>query len=470
MRIALIFPPYNHKKFEENIRVVSEEFGVYPPLNLAYVAAILERAGHEVILIDVNALKLSKIGVLRKIKEFNPDLLGFMLTTYMFHQTLDWIRYLKQNTGLLTLVGGINMLYYPREVLSHKEIDYGIIGSAKDSLPQFISALEQNKDFNKINGLCYRENNKIRINQPNLSIEDLDALPFPSRHLLPNNKYYSFISQRKNFTIALTSKGCPYPCTFCPIGKIPYTERDPNLVVDEMEECYNEYGVREIDFFTATFTINKKRVIELCKETKKRRLDIDWSCRSRVDTVNSKLLQEMASAGCKRIYYGIESGDPKSLRAINKNISLKQIEQVVKLTKKYGIKVLGFFMVGNPGETKSSIEKTINFAKNLKLDFIQVGRTIAKPNSHLDDEMKKRTGKDYWRDFVLGKEKERRLSNIWCDLTEKELEYYTKKMYTDLYFSPRYIFRTILKIKSLHELSRYVEAGIEMIFWNNNED
>ena len=109
MKVALIFPPYNHKKFEENIRVVSEEFGVYPPLNLAYVAAIIEQAGHNVILIDANALKLSKENVLKRVKKFNPDLLGFMLTTYMFHQTLDWIRYLKKNTGVFTVVGGVIM-------------------------------------------------------------------------------------------------------------------------------------------------------------------------------------------------------------------------------------------------------------------------------------------------------------------------------------------------------------------------
>ncbi len=469
MKVALIFPPYNHKKFEENIRVVSEEFGIYPPLNLAYVAAIIEQAGHDVILIDSNALKLSKENVLKSVKKFNPDLLGFMLTTYMFHQTLDWIRYLKKNTGILTVVGGVNMWYYPKEVLSHKEIDYGIIGPANDSLVKFISALEQNKDFGKIKGLCYRENKKIIINQPVSLTEHLDELPFPARHLLPNNKYYSFISQRKNFTIALTGKGCPYPCTFCSIGKIPHTERDSEKVVKEMEECYNKYNIREIDFFTATFTLNKKNVTSLCGNIKKRRLDVDWSCRSRIDTVNSNLLKEMASAGCKRIYYGIESGDPKILKAINKDISLKQIEKVIGLTKKYGIKALGFFMVGNPGETKKSVERTINFAKKLKLDFIQVGRTIAKPNSDLDEEVK-RDGKDYWRDFILGKEKERRLSNIWCDLTEKEIEYYAKRMYADLYFNPKYVFKTILKIKSLPELSRYVKAGIEMIFWNNNEN
>ena len=238
----------------------------------------------------------------------------------------------------------------------------------------------------------------------------------------------------------------------------------------EIEECYNLYNIKEVDFFTATFTIDKQRVTRFCEEIKKRGLNIDWSCRSRIDTVNSELLQKMASAGCKRIYYGIESGDPRILRIINKDIALKQVEKTIKLTQKYGIKTLGFFMVGNQGETKRSIENTMNFAKKLKLDFIQVGRTIAKPNSDLDGEMKNKTGRDYWRDFILGREKEKRLPNLWNDLTEKELQYYTKKMYTNLYFNPKYILKTILKMKSVHEFLRYVKTGGEMIFWKNNED
>jgi radical SAM superfamily enzyme YgiQ (UPF0313 family) len=464
MKIALVFPPYNHKKFNENLRTVDEEFGIYPPLNLAYVAAILEKAGHEVILIDAKALKLSKKAALEKVKKFNPDLLGFMLTTYMFHQTLDWIRYLKQNTDLPVVVGGINVMNYPRETLSHQEIDYAIIGSAKKALPQLVDALEQGKDFTKIKGLCYKNNGEVNINQPDSLAEDIDELPFPARHLLPNHRYYSFISKRKNFTIMVTAKGCPYPCTFCAIGKIPYSERSPKKIADEIEECYEKYNVREIDFFTATFTLNKSKVMELCEEIKKRGLNIDWSCRSRCDTVNEKLLKEMASAGCKRIYYGIESGDPRILKAVKKNINLKQVEKAIKLTQKYGIKALGFFMIGNPGETRESVEKTVKFAKKLNLDFIQVMRTIPKPCTDLDEDLKRKTGKDYWRDFVLGKEEEKRLPNIWCDLSDKEIDHYMKKLYS-LYFSPKYIIKTILGIKSFHELRRYIKAGLEMIFY-----
>jgi len=470
MKIAIIFPPYNHKKFSENLEVVDEEFGVYPPLGPAYAAAILEKAGHSVILIDAKALKLSKREALDRVKKFNPDIMAFMLTTYIFHQTLSWIKYLKRDVNVPVICGGLNLAYYPRETLSHKEIDFGIIGSARESLPLLVDAIENNKDFSNIKGICYRKRSKIKLNPPDSFEEDIDKLPFPARHLLPNNKYYQFISKKKNFTIMLTAKGCPYPCTFCPIGRMPYSERSTKKVLEEVEECYKKYNVREIDFFTATFTVNKKKVMEFCRGLKglrKKGIKIDWSCRSRTDTVDEEMLKEMASVGCKRIYYGIESSNLEILKKVNKYIKAEKVKKTIKLTQKYGIKALGFFMIGNPGETKESIEETIRFAKKLNLDYIQVMRTIAKPCTSLDDELKEKIGKDYWRDFVLGKEKEKRLPNIWCDLSDNEIDYYLKKMYTKLYLTPKYVINTILRVKSFSELERYLRAGIKMVFTKN---
>ena len=300
--------------------------------------------------------------------------------------------------------------------------------------------------------------------------DEIDKLPFPARHLLPNEKYYQFISKKKNFTIMLTAKACPFKCSFCPIGRMPYSERKVENVMKEVEECYKKYHVREIDFFTPTFTVNKKFVFEFCdglRKLRKKDIKIDWSCRSRIDTINEEMLKNMADVGCKRVYYGIESSNPKILKNIHKDIGLEQVKKTIKLTQKYGIKALGFFMIGNPGETKESVENTIRFAKSLNLDYVQVMRTIAKPCTNLDDELKEKTGKDYWRDFVLGKEKEKRLPNIWCDLSEEEINNYVKKMYLKLYLNPIYIIKTILRIKSFSELKRYIRAGIEMLLTKN---
>lgn len=464
MHIALVFPPFQHRKFSENLKVVDEEFILAPPIILAYVSAILEQAGHEVRLIDANVLKLSKEETLRQTLDFRPDLLGFRMDTYNFQETLEWIRYLKEKTRLPVIVGGINITNYPLESFSHPEIDYGIVGEAIESLPKFLRITENGDDLHKVEGLVWRKNGKIKINPPKSNLVDFDSYPFPARHLLPNEKYHSFISQRKNFTIILTSTGCPFKCKFCVIARLPYRERSPKNVVDEIEQCYYDYGIREIDIFDGTFFINKKRTLEICEEINRRGIKVDWTCRSRADVLNEEVLREASRAGCREINLGIESAVPEILEGINKQIKVEQVKKAVKLCNEFGIRVLGFFMFGNPGETEESLKKTIDFMLSLNIDFVQICRTIAKPKTDLDDLLIKETGRDYWREFVLGKVGEERLPTPWTKLSQRKIEKYLKLAYYKFFFRPKYIWRRIVQLKSFSELWKYVRVAIRMLW------
>lgn len=469
MRIALIFPSYNHKIFSENLRAVDEEFCHPPPIILGYVASILKKAGHEVILIDTRILGLSKEKTLGILRNFKPHFLAFRLETYHFHDTLDWIRFLKSKLNIPVIAGGINLTLYPKESLSYPEIDYGIIGDAIETLPRLLRNLENGEDFRNIEGLAYREDGKVKINSPSEKILNFDNYPFPARNLLPNEKYYSFISKRKNFTIMVTSRGCPYKCNFCAISKIPYQERSPQNVVDEIEECYRQYNVREIDFFDAALFLNKKRFLEISNEIRKRKIKIEWSCRTRVDLVDDEILKEAQSVGCRQILLGVESANEQILKNIKKGISVEQTRWAIKLCKKYGIWTMGFFMIGNPGESRQSIEETIRFAKGLKLDFAQFCRTIAKPHTDLDQMLKEKTGKDYWREYVLGRTDKKRIPTPWTDLSEKETESYTKRAYYSFYFRPLYILKTVFRVRSIQELLKYIWVGLKMLFCNKEE-
>ncbi len=467
MKITLVHCPLKHRKYSENLKVVDEEFCLAPPISLAYVASILERAGHNVILVDANALNLSKTEALYVLKEFQPDVLAFRMDTYQFHQTLEWIRYLKQSIRRPVIAGGINFLYYPKESLFYEEIDYGIMGEAVESLPKLLLAIQNNSDLATIDGLVYRERSgDVKVNHPSLKNIDFDSYPFPARHLLPNERYYSFVSQARNFTIMVTSKGCPYKCKFCAIAKLPYLERSAGNVVDEIEECYRNFNIREIDFFDAVFFLNKKRVSEICEEIIKRNIKIRWTCRSRVDLVDKELIKLAARAGCSCIFYGIESAEQNILDLIDKKIDISQIKAAIKMSQKQGIKTLGFFMLGNPGETKDSIRKTISFSKKLPLDFVQICRTIAKPGTDLDEFLKRKTGKDYWRDYVLGKQKEDYWPTPWVNLSIEEMRGYVKKAYYGFYFRLGYIIKRIFSVKSFGELLRYFIVGVKFIFFN----
>ncbi|MDD5449060.1 MAG: glycosyltransferase [Candidatus Omnitrophica bacterium] len=465
MRIALIHSSYKPKRFSENLNIVDEEFCVAPPIILAYVAAILERHGHKVMLLDSKALELSKEEALKNIALFRPDLLGFRAETYHFHDALEYVRYLKQGLNVPVIAGGINLLLYPKETLLHSEIDYGLAGEAIESLPRFLSALENGDDFRQIPGLIYRNKEGAIIANPiSEKYADFDSYPFPSRHLLPNDRYYSFISQRKNFTIMVTSTGCPFRCSFCAIH--PHTKyrfRTPKNVVDEIEICYREFGVREIDFFDAVFFLNKPRLMEIFNEIYKRRIKIEWSCRTRVDVVDREILNQAAKAGCRQIYYGIESVSHKILSSIKKDVDLKQIKDAITWTRHYGIRTMGFFMVGNPGDTKETVRETMEFAKKLKLDFIQVCRAIAKPGTDFDKLIIEKTGKDYWRSHVAGEQIDDRLPTPWSILSESEEAFLTKEFYLKFYFRPIIVWNRLVHLKSFNEIKRYIRVTWKML-------
>ncbi|MCX5692620.1 MAG: radical SAM protein [Candidatus Omnitrophica bacterium] len=469
MKIALIHCPFGHRIFSENLKVVDEEFCLAPPIILAYVAAILEKAGHQVILIDANALRLTKEKTLKILKEFKPDIVGFRADTYWFHRVVEWADYFKNNMNVIIIVGGINITLYPRESLSHRCFDYGITGEANESLLKLILAVENKRNVKGVQGVVYRENGIVICNPASENIVAFDDYPFPARHLLPNKLYYSFTSQLKNFTIMITSTGCPFKCSFCAISRLAYRERNPINVVDEIEECYRKFNVREIDFFDATFFINKKRSIAICEEILKRGIKIEWSCRSRADVVDDDILRMASQAGCRKIYYGIESVADEVLKNVNKKVDAGQIIRAINLAHKYGINTLGFFMVGNPSDNRDSILSSIKFAKKIKLDFIQVCRTIAKPNTELNDYLIKMHGVDYWREYILGKRAEGRLPTPWSELSEDEAERYLRKFYRDFYFRPSYIIKRIFRIRSLVELVRYIKAAMRWSFSNYSD-
>jgi radical SAM superfamily enzyme YgiQ (UPF0313 family) len=464
MRIALVYPPFGIVENQPNIKAVADNYGVFPPLNLSYVAAIAKNAGHKVRLIDANALNLSKEEILKEVKRFNPDVIAFTITTYMFYSVLKWAEFLKKNTGAKTLMGGAHMGLYPEETMSHDEIDYGIIGEAEETLPELIDALEKNKPLKNVKGICYKKGKKVMVTPKRGLVKDLDKIPFPLRDQLPNKRYCSFVSKKRNFATMITARGCPFNCIYCEQGGQVYRMRSAKNVVDEIEECYNNYNVKEIDFFDPEFTINKKHVMSICREIRKRNIKISWSCRSRIDTVDSEMLKEMAKAGCYRIYYGIESGVESILKTLKKGTNLGIIRKNIDLTKKNKIMTFGYFMVGSPGETKETIKKTVKFAKELNLDYAQFSKVSTLPGTELYELLKPQLGYDYWKGFILNEKNRRVLPRYKCNLSEKEIEEEARKAYIQFYFRPSYLIKKIPRTSSFSEIKTDFKAAFSMVF------
>lgn len=464
MKIAAVFPPYTHKIFAENLKVVDNYFGKFQPLNLLYAAAYMKKAGHDVIVVDANAERLSPDSCLKRLREFSPDILCFNLSTYMFHDTLKWIRIMKEATGLPVLVGGINLRLYPEETMSHTEIDYAVTDEADPALPLLLEAIGGGASPEGIPGVAYREGGEVRITRAAAAKLDFDKFPFPARELIDNSLYYEHISQRRNFTIALAATGCPYNCRFCAVPEKAYSLRSVENVVGEIDECHKRYGIREIDYFDAVFTTNRNWIMRFCEEVSAGGYGVEWSCRARADNLNAEMTASMSRAGCKRIYIGIESGREEILNNVNKKLTIGKVMEAIRLCRESSIRPLGFFMIGNPGETRETAMNTIRFARSLGLDYAQFSRTIAKPFSQLDKELTERNGRNYWKEYILGAESEKRLPTPWTDMSEREIERLTRLAYLAFYFRPGYILKMLMKVKSLGELRRYAKVALMMLF------
>jgi radical SAM superfamily enzyme YgiQ (UPF0313 family) len=415
-------------------------------------------------IIDANAEKISADITLKRIKAFKPDLLGFLLTAYGFFDTLKWIRYLKKETGLPVLAGNVLSSMYPEILMRYPEIDYIIIGPATETLPRLALGLEEKKGLEGVSGIGWRRNGEVIISKPQTLKEDFEKLPFPARHLLPNDLYHAVMSKRKNYTIMITSKGCNSKCTFCHIHGIPLSFRSEEQVVEEMAECYSKFAIREMDFFDPSFTMSKGRVLKICDGIIKKGIDIHWACRARVDQVDEELLYQMHKAGCRRILYGIESGVNENLKKMQKGIVTDQARQTVKLTKKSGIVALGFFMLGVPGETLETLRRTIKYSREIGVDYAQYHRTMAKPNTELSRQVDEKLGFNYWQEYLSGRIPETRLPTPWTMLSDGAIQKATKEAYLRFYFRPHYLLRLIIGIKSWEELKRYIHSAWGLIF------
>ena len=464
MKIALVFNPFSYKLHEENLRIVQRYFGLFPPLSLAWVAAIAERAGHEVRLIDARTLQLPPEQVLAHLRKWKPDVLGFMMTTYMFRETLEWIRYLRRGLpNIKVMVGGYNLRVYPTESVMPPEVDFGCFNSAYHTVPRLLEELEGRENLDDVPGLIFKRNGEPV--QTDYGPEpDFEDYPNPARHLLPNELYAEFPTERKNFTVMVTSKGCPMGCTFCEAGRTPYNPRSIPTVMNEIQECVEKYGIREIDVFDYEFLIDRKRALGICKGIQERKLDILWACRARIDSVDEEMLREMAAAGCGRIYYGIESGDQEMLDRINKGITLEQIRETIKLTRKHGIRALGFFLIGSPQETRATIRRTLKFARSLDLDYVQFSKTTAKPLTSLWRDLVEQTGHDYWREYILGNTEDQPLPRPWTELTNDEIDELARRAYLKYHSRPWFLLKHTLQVRSWAEFKRKFFAFIDMVF------
>lgn len=390
MRVCLINPPRIQPKLWGKPSILQ-------PLDIAYIAAVLEK-DHEVHIIDaanegwktlqdVNGNKyrqgLKNDEIVRRLKQWSPDIVQITIPfSGWWKPACEMAEIAKStNKNTVTILSGLHPSAQPIDCLSHPNVDYVIIGEPECTTQELVNNLGKEKEnaLKKIMGIGYMKDEKPIITPPRPPIENLDTLPFPARHLLPMNEYFSAVKENplrgeigQHWTTMITSRGCPYNCVFCSVHTLmgkQWRGRSPENVIAEIKQLIDTYNIKQIDFSDENICLNRKRMETICDLIIKNKFNIDWFTPNgvRADTLSETLLKKMKTSGCKKIRLAPESGVQRVVdEIIKKNLKLTDVEQAIVWAKKAGIKVGIFFVLGLIGETKEDIEKTIEYAYKLR--------------------------------------------------------------------------------------------------------
>lgn len=353
---------------------IEAENNFIPPLGILYIAAVLERAGHEVQIMDPFGGDYS---FLREVEEFAPQLVGLSLVTTQYRRALSLVERLKKGLpGAIFCAGGPHPSALPQRTLEELGLDFVVVGEGEYTMREVCERLEEGESLESVAGIVYRSEDGLITNPPRDLISDLDELPFPARHLVDLESYFrppgtfrgTFVSRA---TSVMSSRGCPYQCIFCAAHNIfgrKIRQRSPANVVEEIDHLVRSYGVDHIYFVDDTFTANRKWTLEFCQALRQKDRDVKWGCQVRANTVDDELLMEMKSSGCIWVAVGVESGSEKVLRNIKKGTNPDMIREAFRAIRKAGLMSNATFVVGSPGEERKDIEKTLGLAKEIKAD------------------------------------------------------------------------------------------------------
>lgn len=363
-------------------------FNVMPPLGLLSIMAWLER--HEVAseIIDCYATPLPQDALVDEIIRRSPDLVAFSCTTSSFLEGNRIAEALKsRNNRMIIVFGGAHACTMGPQLLDRfPAIDYLVLGEGEQTMLELVQDGCRNPAT--IPGLAYRDSQGNAVaSAPRDLIADLDQLPFPAYHLLPGfpEKYKLplFSSPKFPNTSIISSRGCPYQCSYCDrsVFSKGFRFNSPDYILEHVAMLKRDYGIRHVFFYDDLFTFDRKRVAEFCELKRKKGIDVGYNCIARLEHVDAELLKLLKDSGCWQVNFGIESGDPEILKKHRKFYGLDEVGRKLQMVKDAGMRVKGLFMVGLPGEDEAAIRRTIEYACSLPLDEINVTKFTPFPGA-----------------------------------------------------------------------------------------
>jgi len=419
---------------------ITERYSVLPPYSLLQIAGMLRKQGHEVRLIDANGMNLDWSQTKRLMEESPYDLLIFRFTPTTFDADIK-VAELSKQLHPKAFIAGIcwTLRTIPQEVLKGApDIDAYIMHEYEAVTPALVEALSNGKGLAGVKGIAYRNDGQITVNPTAQPIQDYDSMPLPAFDLLPSLKPYHINTPHgKPFTIMYASKGCPFACNFCTVRRTSFKKKSADNILNELRYLKKRFGIRTVSFFDETFTMDKKRVIQLCEGTSRESLDIKWYCNTRVELVNKDLLKVMRKGGCRGIAFGVESGSQRILDNVEKGNTVEEAEMAIKWTKESGIKAYCSFIIGLPGETWDTINETIAFVERTRPTGAQFNVAVPYPGTPMFDLA---IEKGWVKPSLDWRELYQHSSNMRTDsLSNEELEKARRMAYRKLYFNPKWL-------------------------------
>ncbi len=459
----LIVPPTGKYIREERCQTPLDELhtvALRPPMDLLYMGAVLEQAGIECRIADYPAHGRGWDDFVQDLQEYQPDALILSITTPTLED--DMIAAAKAKAldpGIVTVTKGAHFIKLDAAALGqYPHLDVVMRGEYEET----VAELADGKPWEDIPGITYRNSMDIQRNPDRGYIQEIDAIPFPARSLIDNSVYIRPDTGELQTTI-VASRGCPFPCVYCLAPAVSGSRtrnRTPGNVIAELKECVERHGIRNFLFRSDLFTVNKRWVMSLCQAIQEQGLDIQWSCNSRIDTLNEEMLREMKKAGCWLIAFGVESGDPDMLEKMRKQLDFEKIEPAVKMCRRVGIKSSVYFLIGLPWESRETFNRTKAFARKLDPDFIEFFYSYPFHGTEFYDIAVK---EGLLKDGELPKAAYNHPALPTLHLTLEELEPLRKEALRSFYLRPRFILRTLLQSPSPKILKNYMVYGMRQL-------
>lgn len=385
--VVLVYPYFNPPKKKSDFR--------FPPLGLGYIASYLRNNGIDVELVDCTFLS-GEDEAIQLIIECKPTIIGFYSMFTLKEIALRLGEKLHEECDLLVVGGPMPSA----DADAFLEVfDIVVMGEGEETM---LELTQRKKELRSIDGIVFKEregflhrgsDNEFQLirTKPRAYIHDLDSLPLPARDLYDNKRYIEYYRDRKIHptTSIMSSRGCHFNCDFCsrPVFGNVFRERSPFNILEEVIQILS-LGYKRIFFQDDCFTLTKKRVIDFCNHVKSRGIDFEWECLSRVDSLDRETATLMREAGCRRIFFGLESGSDVILEIMNKDANKEQAKRAVGYAKEAKIKVGAFFIIGYPGETNETMLQTVNFASSLPLDYLSFSFPYPIPGTGLYEKVR----------------------------------------------------------------------------------